>query len=79
VLIEANIEDLQLAEIAGDALFFFKEEEIPSLEKLLAQIETMFTAFYSHLTLLEKNRDCHCNACSSVPNLQLKIVAHSVK
>ena len=75
VLIDANTEGLQLAEIEGDALFFYKEE-IPSLEKLLAQIETVFTAFYSHLKLLEKNRICPCNACSSAPNLQLKIIAH---
>ena len=77
ILLEANTQDLQLAEIEGDALFFYKEEEIPSLEKLLAQMETMFTAFYSHLKLLEKNRVCPCNACSSAPNLQLKIIAHS--
>ncbi len=76
VLLAANTLDLQLAEIEGDALFYFKEEEIPSLEQLLAQVETMFTAFYSHLKLLEKNRVCPCNACSSAPNLQLKIIAH---
>ncbi len=75
VLIDANTEDLQLAEIEGDALFFYKED-IPSSEKLLAQIETIFTAFYSHLKLLEKNRICPCMACSSAPNLQLKIIAH---
>ena len=77
VLINANTQDLQLAEVEGDALFFYKEEEVPSLEKLLAQIETMFTAFYSHLKLLEKNRVCPCNACSTAPNLQLKVIAHS--
>jgi hypothetical protein len=76
VLIEANTEQLQLAEIEGDALFFYKENEIPSLEKLLAQVEHMFTAFHSHLKLLEKNRICPCNACSSAPKLQLKIIAH---
>lgn len=76
VLIEANTESLQLAEIEGDALFFYKENEIPSLEKLLAQVEHMFTDFYSHLKLLEKNRICPCNACSSAPKLQLKIIAH---
>lgn len=54
VLIDANTQQLKLAEIEGDALFFYKENEIPSQEKLLAQIETMFTAFYSHLKLLEK-------------------------
>ena len=77
VLIGANIQDLELAEVEGDALFFYKEEEIPSLEMLLAQIEAMFTAFYSHLKMLEKNRICPCNACASAPNLQLKIIAHS--
>jgi hypothetical protein len=77
ILIEANTENLQLAEIEGDALFFYKENEIPSLEKLLAQVEHMFTAFYSHLKLLKTNRICPCNACSTAPNLQLKIIAHS--
>ena len=76
VLLAANTQDLQLAEIEGDALFFYKEEEVPSMEKLLAQVETMFTAFYSHLKLLETNRICPCNACASAPNLQLKIIAH---
>lgn len=77
VLINANTLTLKLAEIEGDALFFYKEGEIPSLEMLLAQVETMFTAFYSHLKLLKKNRICPCNACSSAPNLQLKIIVHS--
>lgn len=76
VLIAANTQDLKLAEVEGDALFFYKEGEIPSQEKLLAQIETMFSAFYSHLKQLETNRICPCNACASAPNLQLKIVAH---
>lgn len=77
VLIDANTQELKLAEVEGDALFFYKEGEIPSQEKLLAQIETMFTAFYSHLKLLETNRICPCNACASAPKLQLKVVAHS--
>jgi len=77
ILIEANANEFQLAEVEGDALFFYKEEEIPSLESLLAKAEKMFTAFYSHLKLLEKNRICPCNACASAPNLDLKIIAHS--
>ncbi|NAS10728.1 DUF2652 domain-containing protein [Poritiphilus flavus] len=77
VLIDANTQRLRLAEIEGDALFFYKEDAIPSQEKLLAQIETMFTAFYSHLKLLETNRICPCNACATAPDLELKIVAHS--
>ncbi len=76
VLIGANIQNLRLAEIEGDALFFYKEGEIPSQENLLAQIERMFSAFYSHLKLLEKNRICPCNACATAATLELKIIAH---
>ncbi|MCL6273394.1 DUF2652 domain-containing protein [Muricauda sp. 2012CJ35-5] len=77
VLVNANTSGLKLAEIEGDALFFYKENDIPSQENLLAQIVSMFTAFYSHLKMLEKNRICPCNACATAPNLELKIIAHS--
>ncbi|MFT5749526.1 MAG: ribosome-associated toxin RatA of RatAB toxin-antitoxin module [Ancylomarina sp.] len=76
ILLEANANEYQLAEVEGDALFFYQEEEIPSLESLLAKAEKMFTAFYSQLKLLEKNRICPCNACATAPNLNLKIIAH---
>jgi ribosome-associated toxin RatA of RatAB toxin-antitoxin module len=76
ILIASNTQNLKLAEVEGDALFFFKEDNLPSQEKLLAQIETMYTAFYGHLKLLEKNRICPCNACSMAPKLELKILAH---
>ena len=65
ILIDANISGFELAEIEGDALFFYKENEVISSEMLLAQAETMFTAFYSHLKLLETNRICPCKACAS--------------
>lgn len=76
VLIDANTESLRLAEVEGDALFFYKEGTIPSQEKLLAQIESIYTAFYSHLKMIEKNRICPCRACASAPNLELKIILH---
>ncbi|AZQ65451.1 DUF2652 domain-containing protein [Flammeovirga pectinis] len=76
IIIDATTEDLQLAEVEGDALFFYKENGVSSQEQLLLQMEAIFSAFYSHLKLLEKNRICPCNACSSAPKLQLKIVAH---
>lgn len=77
LLIAANTQNLQLAEIEGDALFFYKAGSVLSQEKLLAQIETMFTAFHSHLKMMEKNRICVCKACATAPNLRLKIIVHS--
>ncbi len=76
LLIASNTQKMQLAEVEGDALFFYKENDLLSQEKILAQIEIMYTAFYGHLQLLEKNRICPCNACATAPQLELKIVAH---
>lgn len=76
VLIDANNSGLELAEIEGDALFFYKEEDILSADKLNSQIQNMFTAFYSHLSMLKENRICPCNACRTAPDLQLKIIVH---
>lgn len=76
VLIDANETDLKLAEIEGDALFFYKENEVPSQAVLLKQIERMYKDFYRHLKRFEQHRICQCNACASAPNLQLKIIAH---
>lgn len=77
ILIDSNTLGLELAEIEGDALFFYKEESIPTFEEFMEQVQTMYKAFYSHLNLLEKHRICPCNACASAPQLELKIIAHS--
>ncbi len=77
VIIDANTLNLELAEIEGDALFFYKENIQLTQQSLLEQIKTMYTAFYSHLKLLEKNRVCTCNACATAPKLQLKIIIHA--
>jgi len=77
LLIESNTMGLELAEVEGDALFFYKEGPLPTKEELEAQIEKMMVVFYSHLRLLQKNRICPCKACISAPTLDLKIIAHS--
>ena len=76
ILINANNRDLKLAEVEGDALFFYLENKVLSQEHLLALSESMFTAFHSHLNLLRTNRICPCNACATAPDLELKIIAH---
>ena len=77
VLVDANVSGLELAEVEGDALFFYKEKSNLSQVELLAQIERMFTAFHSHLDRFDKLRICTCQACSTAPDLELKIVAHT--
>ena len=77
VLLAANRYDMELAEVEGDALFFYKENQLLAKKDLFAQMEAMYVAFYSHLKILEKNRVCNCQACSTAIDLELKIVVHT--
>ena len=77
VLLTANKYDMDLAEVEGDALFFYKENKLLATKDLFDQMEAMYVAFYSHLKSLEKNRVCTCQACSTAINLELKIVVHT--
>lgn len=77
LIIDANMLDLELAEIEGDALFFYKHNSIPTRQALLKQIEEMYIRFHNHLQLYEKRRICECGACSSASELNLKFIAHA--
>lgn len=72
----ANELGLQVSEIEGDAIFFYRFGNPPTCQEMFAQIERMFLAFHSHLRLYSTQRLCPCNACVSAPNLTLKFFAH---
>lgn len=76
LLIDHNTTDLKLAEIEGDALFFYKLEENINIDTIKAQVAEMYTAFHTYLKRYEYERICHCGACSSAYNLSLKFVVH---
>jgi hypothetical protein len=76
VLLKANDLDMTISEIEGDAILFYKHKHVPSLEILLEQSKRMFLEFHSHLRRYDRDRICHCGACSTASRLSLKIVAH---
>ena len=49
ILIDANVLDLTVAEIEGDAVLFYKKGRIPETSDLLAQAQKMFVNFHQHL------------------------------
>ncbi len=77
LLIDANQLDMTLAEIEGDALFYYKEGPLPSRAQLFEQMEQMFLQFHSHLKLYEQRRICQCGACVGASGLSLKFIVHS--
>ena len=77
ILLDHNRNEYKLAEIEGDALFFYCEIDKVDFEALQKQIKEMYIAFHSHLKRYEYERICHCGACSSAYNLNLKFIVHS--
>lgn len=75
-LVSANQIGLQISEIEGDAILFYKYGEVPPLEQLYGQVEKMFCEFHRRLSIYECYRFCWCEACQSAINLTLKIITH---
>jgi hypothetical protein len=75
-LMEANDIGLEVSEVEGDAILFYRFGRAPSAEEFFQQVQKMFVAFHSHLRLYDTQRICQCGACVSAHGLTLKIVAH---
>ena len=75
-LINANSIGLEISEIEGDAVLFYKFGDAPDLNTLYSQVEKMFCEFHRHIGGYEYRRLCQCKACRSAIDLTLKVVTH---
>ncbi len=76
ILINSNETGLEVSEIEGDAILFYRFGEPPPIETLYKQVEKMFCAFHRSLVLYDLNKFCQCKACMSAVNLTLKVITH---
>lgn len=76
ILINANQIGLEVSEIEGDAILFYKFGESPNLEELYKQVEKMFCEFHRHLLAYDNRKYCQCKACVSAIDLSLKVITH---
>ncbi|MBI4694951.1 MAG: DUF2652 domain-containing protein [Gammaproteobacteria bacterium] len=75
-LMDANELGLQVSEVEGDAILFYRLGDPPAPDAFFRQIRKMFDSFHGHLRLYETQRICQCGACVTAHALTLKIVAH---
>ena len=76
LLINTNQIGLEVSEIEGDAILFYKFGESPGLEKIYGQVEKMFREFHRHLGVYDIRRYCQCEACTLAIDLTLKVITH---
>ena len=76
ILIDSNQIGLEVSEIEGDAILFYRFGKAPSSADMLRQVEEMFSKFHTHLKKYEKHRICNCGACCTASKLAVKFIAH---
>src|SRR5688572_5803735 len=76
VLIDSNELGLEVSEVEGDAILFYKFGNPPAMDAIYSQIEKMFYSFHRHLQAYEYRRFCQCKACVTAFNLSLKVITH---
>ena len=66
----------KLAKLEGDAAFVYSVKDRVDGSILMDTIEGCYFAFRQRLRSIQQASICQCNACSLIPGLNLKIVAH---
>jgi hypothetical protein len=75
-IINSNELDLNVSEIEGDAILFYKYGNPPNVHQLVRQVEKMFTEFHKQIRNYEHRRLCQCSACINAVDLSLKVIIH---
>ncbi|WP_264537529.1 DUF2652 domain-containing protein [Flavobacterium sp. N1736] len=76
ILLDANQMGLNVSEVEGDAILFYKLGASPNLDVTYKQVERMFLSFHKQLQRYENIRTCECKACVTAINLSLKVISH---
>jgi len=76
IIINSNRLGLEVSEIEGDAILFYRFGESPDMKELFIQVEKMFCDFHKSLIAYDQRKYCQCKACQSAVDLTLKIITH---
>lgn len=80
-LIKASKPPLKVAELEGDAVFFYamcsKKDVQKTAEMVKKQLIQLFQSFNKELELIKNMNVCNCDACEKAGELKLKQVVHT--
>jgi hypothetical protein len=77
LIVERGSETFEMAEVEGDAVFFYLKDEKLSLDEVEKEAREIYADFHKHLAIYEHGRLCDCGACTQAINLKLKFIVHS--
>ena len=74
LIIDQNTLGLQVSEIEGDAVLFYKTGALPEVEEIWQWAQQTYLKFHEHLLIYERQRICQCGACKTAHELDLKFI-----
>ncbi len=75
-VIHNNQLDLEISEIEGDAILFYRFGPAPSMDELTSQLTRIVETFEHTLRAYERTRLCGCQACEISHQLAIKVIVH---
>jgi len=79
-LINESAPPLTVAELEGDAVFFYATVPVDDLDRIASQIKVqmvrLFAGFQTERRKLSRMKACECDACSYAGDLKLKQILH---
>ena len=76
IIINANELGLEISEIEGDAVLFYRFGARPDINEIYSQVKNMFCSFHKGVAAYALRRYCYCTACNSAVDLTLKVITH---
>tara|TARA_R110002049_G_scaffold303028_1_gene496989 strand:+ start:980 stop:1591 length:612 start_codon:yes stop_codon:yes gene_type:complete len=74
-ILDSNILNLEVSEIEGDAILFYKFNDSSTFEEIINQCKLMFSKFHEQLDGFKKI-GCQCDSCELLQSLTLKFIIH---
>ena len=72
-LIDAEQLGLDLCDIEGDALFFFRRGPLPDFESIIGQVVVWYSEFHRIRRNLRLQAECGCGACEQLDSRMLRM------
>jgi hypothetical protein len=76
ILVEANTLEMEVSEIQGDAILFYRLGPPPSVQEVVTQCRRIFLDFQNYLRLVERDLDSELSTALRAHDLTIKIIVH---
>ncbi|MCB2376435.1 DUF2652 domain-containing protein [Hymenobacter sp. BT635] len=76
ILVEANTLNMEVSEIQGDAILFYRLGPPPTVQEVVTQCRRIFLDFQNYVRLVERDLDSELSAALRSHDLTIKIIVH---